>query len=170
VGRLVVDVSYAVLLEELFFSVSYIIVSSLLGFGVGIWTFHVLTTLDAAHPLPRPRLKEVLSSVKPPGDADQPSSSVEPPMTSSLLKNLNHFTTPTLPHLIALLCHTIPSFPSQNTSLIIIDSLSVLVASAYPRTLDIVPTARKVGNGKPVIFQIFFYSQLLWLTCLSTQT
>jgi hypothetical protein len=118
----------------------------------------VLMNLDAAHPLPGPRLKEVLSSVRPTGDVDQPSSSAESPMTSDLLKNLNRFTTPTLPHLIALLCHTNPSFPPQNTSLIIIDSLSVLVASAYPRTVDNIPTARKAGTGKPVIIHGFSLS------------
>jgi hypothetical protein len=100
-------------------------------------------------------LNDVLTSVKTAADVDQPLSPAEPPSVSGLLMNLSHFTTPTLPHLIALLCYTTPSFPSQNTSLIIIDSLSVLIASAYPRTLDKVFTARKVGTGKPVILYIF---------------
>jgi len=104
-------------------------------------------------------LKEVLSSFKATGGIDQSSAVADPPAASNLLENLVHFTAPTLTHLITLLCHTIPSFPSQNTSLIIIDSLAVLVASAYPKTLDNISTARKVGNGKPIILQIFYFSQ-----------
>jgi hypothetical protein len=103
-------------------------------------------------------LKEVLFSNKTTSGVDQPLTAAEMPAASDLLKNLVHFTTPTLAHLIALLCHTTPSFPAQNTSLIIIDSLSVLVASAYPRTLDNISTARNVGNGKPITLQIFTFS------------
>jgi hypothetical protein len=103
---------------------------------------------DAGHTLPGPRLTTVLSSPRLSNDQDVASSPVEPRSTTDLLGILTHFTTPTLPHLIALLCHTKASFPPQNTSLIVIDSLSTLITSAYPRTLDNFSTPRKPGAGK----------------------
>lgn len=53
-----------------------------------------------------------------------------------LLDKFHHFTCPTLPHLLALLTHPSPSFPPQNTSLIIVDSISALFAAAFPRAVD----------------------------------
>jgi hypothetical protein len=101
--------------------------------------------VDAAQPFPGPRLKEVLSCSLPSRDT---ASTADPPSTTDLLKNLTCFTTPTLPHLITLLCHTTPSFLHQDTSLIIIDSFSTLVASAYPRRLDTTSIAKKRGASK----------------------
>jgi hypothetical protein len=92
-------------------------------------------------------LTEVLSfAVKGLGQ-DGEASPADTPTVDHIVKNLIHFVTPTLPHFIALLCHPSPSFPSQNTNLIIIDSLSTLIASAYPKTIDNNSTPRKLGVG-----------------------
>ena len=50
------------------------------------------------------------------------------------LEKLNHFTTPTLPHLLALLAHQSSAFPPAGTTLIVIDSISTLFAMAFPKT------------------------------------
>lgn len=55
---------------------------------------------------------------------------------SELLEDFHHFDIPSLPHLLALLFHPSPDFPSPNTSLIIIDAVSVLFALAFPRSID----------------------------------
>ncbi len=104
--------------------------------------------LDGAHPLPNFRLREVMTSSRPSGAQDDAIKEASSRAPADLLKGLVHFTTPSLPHLIALLCHTTPAFPPQNTSLIVIDSLSALIASAYPRTLDNTMAPRKPGTGK----------------------
>ena len=63
----------------------------------------------------------------------QSARNVEP---DDCLDNFHHFTTPTLPHLLALLTHQAPSFPPQNTSLLVIDSISTLFALAFPKTTE----------------------------------
>ena len=91
---------------------------------------------DAAHGLVGPRLKEVVGGFRLPDNQDPPSS---PPLGRSmedLLDNLHHFTCPTLPHLLALLTHQSPSFPPEKTSLIIVDSISILFSTAFPRAVD----------------------------------
>ena len=67
------------------------------------------------------------------------------PLTSSppvaqliddLLKRLHHYAVPTLPHLLALICHPPTTFPPQGSSLVVIDGVSTLFASAFPDKLD----------------------------------
>lgn len=53
-----------------------------------------------------------------------------------LLDKFHHYTCPTLPHLLALLTHPSPSFPPENARLIIVDSISTLFATAFPRAVD----------------------------------
>jgi hypothetical protein len=64
-----------------------------------------------------------------------------------MLEKFTCFTTPTLPHLIALLCHPSPSFPPNNTALIIVDSFSTLITNTYPRTLDLPAATGKAQAG-----------------------
>lgn len=66
--------------------------------------------------------------------------------TTALLEQLTHFSTPTLPHLIALICHPQLHFPLPETRVIIIDSLSTLIANAYPRTQDNLSTPGKQSS------------------------
>ena len=50
------------------------------------------------------------------------------------LEAFHHFTTPTLPHLLALLSHPTLDFPPSNTGLIIVDDLSTLFSLSYPNS------------------------------------
>ena len=55
---------------------------------------------------------------------------------SGLLNCLHYFFTPTLPHLLALLAHPSPSFSPDKTSLIVVDAVSPLFATAFPRAVE----------------------------------
>ncbi|ATZ58055.1 hypothetical protein BCIN_15g05250 [Botrytis cinerea B05.10] len=68
---------------------------------------------------------------------------------TSNISNFNHFTTPTLSHLLALLTYTTQNFPPENTSLIIIDSFSTLIDSAFPRNAVSTSTPKKPGVPNP---------------------
>jgi len=72
--------------------------------------------IDGASKLPIPRLTSILSH----HDA-----------TASPLKQLTHYHTPTLAHLLALLSAPLP----PHTTLLIIDALSPLIEHAYPRNI-----------------------------------
>ena len=70
------------------------------------------------------------------------------PLTGSsqddkILNNICHYFAPTLPHLLALLAHPSPSFPSHNTSLIVIDAVSSLFNQAFPKVVDIAGSKEK---------------------------
>ena len=58
----------------------------------------------------------------------------DPVSADEYLKRFHHFTTPSLPHLLALLTHQSPFFPPTKTSLIVVDSISTLFAIAFPKT------------------------------------
>lgn len=76
------------------------------------------------------RFKDILSGVFTP--EEEPTS--DPASIDSYLEKFHHFTTPTLPHLLALLTHQSSSFPLTETSLIVIESISTLFALAFPKT------------------------------------
>ena len=110
--------------------------------------FHLLMAdmADASCQLVGPRLKEIIEHTQISGK--QPASSQS--VSQARLNNLYHFTTPTLPHLLALLTHQSTSFPPLNTSLIVIDSVSTLFALAFPRILenaDILQTPAKKSDA-----------------------
>ena len=96
----------------------------------------ILGGVDCSFPVVGSRLREILAA----------SMAAEPSQTTSsmeeLLDHLHHFVTPTLPHLLALLLHPSPNFPPDKTGLIVIDSLSTLFATAFPRATD-VPNAKQ---------------------------
>ena len=90
---------------------------------------------DAAYRVVGSRLSEFISGF-PSSPRQLAASSQSVDDTSALLDKFHHFTTPTLPHLLALLTHQSTSFPPQNVALIVIDSVSTLFALAFPKTLD----------------------------------
>ncbi|MCJ1434410.1 hypothetical protein MMC27_003778 [Xylographa pallens] len=71
-----------------------------------------------------------------PTDDDALPSSPSARSPSELLSRLHYFFTPTLPHLLALLAHPSPSFPPNETSLIVVDVVSPLFATAFPRAVE----------------------------------
>lgn len=114
-----------------------------------------LHILDAAHLLPGPRLLNILSSSI---ASRQPESASQQPSTSSMLRNLTHITAPTLPHLLALLGQKDSTFPTVGTALIIIDSLSTLINSAFPKSNNSTSTPRKSVVGASQSLSSFLYS------------
>ena len=54
-----------------------------------------------------------------------------PVSSSDLLDKFHHFKTPTLPHLMALLAHSTPTFPPEGTALLVVDSISTLFNQAF---------------------------------------
>lgn len=65
-----------------------------------------------------------------------PRSSPGAEPESKYLDAFHHFSTPTLPHLLALLTHPSNSFPPHDTRLLVVDSVSTLFASAFPKTTE----------------------------------
>lgn len=81
---------------------------------------------DGFHTVSIKRLRAIVGS-----DVDSDAETV-----SGQLEALAHYTCPSLAHFIALLCRPIDSCVPQNTSLIIVDSLSALVNHAFPKAPD----------------------------------
>lgn len=54
-----------------------------------------------------------------------------------LLHDFHHFTTPTLSHLLVLLAHSSDCFPPEGAGLMIVDCISSLFATAFPKVNDI---------------------------------
>ncbi|KAJ4294841.1 hypothetical protein N0V88_005077 [Collariella sp. IMI 366227] len=65
------------------------------------------------------------------------------------LDGFTHYTCPTLPHLIALLCRPNAACIPQGTSLVVVDSLSALVNHAFPRQPETKSFAGPKGNKGP---------------------
>lgn len=75
-------------------------------------------------------------------------------MTPSL-NDVIYFRTPTLPHLLALLMHPPKPFPPENTSLLILDSVSSLFPAYFPNAAEL---KSRLDQGK-----ITDKQQLQWL-------
>lgn len=73
------------------------------------------------------RLKDFL--VCPPREDSNADTSSE-----DHLNRFHHFVVPTLPHLLALLLHSPPSFPPKETSLLVVDSISAIFNHAFAQS------------------------------------
>ncbi|KAI9704731.1 MAG: hypothetical protein M1836_006511 [Candelina mexicana] len=104
----------------------------------------VIWVADAASSLVGPRFKEILLGFKLPDDREPPSSPPADRSMDDILSKFNYFTTPTLPHMLALLFHPSPEFPPSDTALIVIDSISTSFSNAFART-----TEDKPRTGQP---------------------
>ena len=93
------------------------------------------------------RLNDVLSGgMSTPTDAHGPTSSVlHSDKVSELLTRFHHFTAPTLPHLLALLMHPCPTFPPRGTSVIVVDPVSAVFATAFPKVGSKIEYTHKLG-------------------------
>lgn len=76
------------------------------------------------------RFKDILSNMH----MSEEEATSNPASIDSYLENFHHFATPTLPHLLALLIHPSSPFPPAETTLIVVDSISTLIALAFPKT------------------------------------
>lgn len=91
---------------------------------------------DAFHPVCFPRLTAVVGSTL---DDDG----------ASPLDRLAHFTCPSLPHFIALLCRPSPTCLPDGTIIVVIDAVSALLNQAFPKSVDS-RTIAKGNNGAGV--------------------
>ena len=94
---------------------------------------HLILTnrlLDTLAPLPRPRLKIMLQEAL--HSTDRPDTSVD-----ELIQNLIYFRAQSLPHLLALLMHPPKSFPPEDTSLLVVDSISGPFPSYFPNPTEL---------------------------------
>lgn len=89
---------------------------------------------DCSHPVTGSRLKDIILRETLPEDA-LPAPADQHHL-DEIFENLHHFTSPTLPHLLALLAHTSPSFPPPKTRLIVVDAVSSLFNLAFPKKAD----------------------------------
>ncbi|KAL2131266.1 hypothetical protein VTI74DRAFT_5321 [Chaetomium olivicolor] len=65
------------------------------------------------------------------------------------LDGFTHYTCPSLPHLIALLCRPTPACIPEGTSLVVVDSLSALVNHAFPKQPETKSFAGAKGGKGP---------------------
>ncbi|KAK4100293.1 P-loop containing nucleoside triphosphate hydrolase protein [Parathielavia hyrcaniae] len=91
--------------------------------------------VDGFHRLPIERLRAAVSTAD--GDAGVDH-----------LTGFTHYTCPSLPHLIALLCRPTASCIPQGAALIVIDSLSVLVNHAFPKLPETRPATDAIRGSK----------------------
>jgi len=87
----------------------------------------------------------MLSSYLPQDDEELPSSPPETRSLADLLGNFLHFQIHTLPHLLALILAPPNGFPPNGTSLVVIDSISSLFSSTFPRNSGM----NHGGDGMP---------------------
>ncbi|MCJ1414968.1 hypothetical protein MMC32_001298 [Xylographa parallela] len=92
--------------------------------------------IDSGKPIVGSRLEDVISNSTPRTEHDALPLSPSARSPSEPLTRLHYFFTPTLPHLLALLAHPSPSFPPDQTSLIVVDAVSPLFATAFPRAVE----------------------------------
>ncbi|KAG9231463.1 P-loop containing nucleoside triphosphate hydrolase protein [Amylocarpus encephaloides] len=107
--------------------------------------------VDASHPLPGLRFLNVIKSCV--NKAKDINSDQLPRLDSSLhlLNHLTHFSTPTLAHLLALFSQQTALHPPLKTSLIVIDSFTTLISTAFPRSAYITPIVPQNPNApKPI--------------------
>lgn len=93
-------------------------------------------TADTATPVVGERLEDILDGCIEKQKVDLDTDLGNHLTKEECLSRLTHYVAPTLPHLLALLFHTPESFPAKNVGLIVVDSISVPIDNAYPRTVD----------------------------------
>ena len=89
-------------------------------------------SIDSCSEIVGSRLKDILHGTFH-TDEDGKSNTVS---VEEYLERFHHFTTPSLPYLLALLTHQTSSFPPEETTLIVVDSISTLFALAFPKTTE----------------------------------
>lgn len=87
-----------------------------------------LELVDASSNVVASRLQNMILATMKNADPKGP-----PDTPDALLRNLHHYSTPSLPHLLALFMHAPALFPPQGTALVVIDDVSNVFDNAYPR-------------------------------------
>lgn len=78
-----------------------------------------------------------------------PSQVEDPPSTipDDPVKNLVYFRAQSLPHLLALLMHPPKGFPSDDTTLVVVDSISALFPSYFPNPSEVKSQLAQEGTS-----------------------
>jgi RecA/RadA recombinase len=99
---------------------------------------HGVVWIDTGAPLPGPRFKQIFAAYKPflIPTPDTPPSLPVPQPSEKMLNNVSYFNVPTLSHLLTLFLHPTPEFPPPRTSLIVIDNVSTVFATAFTHSAD----------------------------------
>jgi len=98
------------------------------------WRFSPLVYTDGFHGVSSERLRAISRSTTA-EDGDGKT-------TERHLELFTHYTCPSLPHLIALLCRPTASCVPKDTALVVVDALSALINHAFPK----VPDPRTAGD------------------------
>ncbi|KAL8699283.1 MAG: hypothetical protein Q9201_006090 [Fulgogasparrea decipioides] len=89
--------------------------------------------IDASYMLNSRRLKDLLINAFQ-QDKETTQAETSKPSLDDNMSRFHHFTVPTLPHLIALLVHSTPTFPPRDVNLLVIDSVSTLFTQAFAQS------------------------------------
>lgn len=92
-----------------------------------------VTWIDTSTRLPFDRLEQFLERSDKAQDVESSSSKDRSSAQGPRGQRFNHLYLNSLPHLLALLLHPPEDFPSENTSLLVIDDFSTLVMSGLPQ-------------------------------------
>lgn len=94
------------------------------------------TDQDTSSTLVNWRLQEILAGTSDGEDRTKLASPGAPPVQDEISNKMHHFVTPTLSHLFALLAGSTDVFPPQDTSLMVIDTISAIFALAFPKSIE----------------------------------
>lgn len=103
--------------------------------------------VDCGTSLVQKRLDDVLSA-NISADAEESLAAQSTPNIEQLGRNLTKYTTPTLPHLLALFLHPMHNFPPPDTALIVIDSISAVFDIAFHTTAASKPHSKRTDTEK----------------------
>ncbi|KAL6711070.1 hypothetical protein ACN47E_006945 [Coniothyrium glycines] len=95
---------------------------------------HVVWIDAACAPLVKRRLGNIFSGIA--STQVETSGPTSKPGIDEANRHFHYTATPTLAHLLALFMHSPATFPPNNTSLVVIDSIATLIDNAYPRNID----------------------------------
>ncbi|KAI0482192.1 P-loop containing nucleoside triphosphate hydrolase protein [Xylariaceae sp. FL0804] len=97
--------------------------------------------VDAFHPICHQRLQHMIHSSR----QSSPQATAAP-SAEQQLDNFVHYSTPTLAHLIGLVCRPAPASVPAGTSVVVIDTLSALLNHAFPKNLETRQTPKGPGT------------------------
>ena len=89
--------------------------------------------IDTGAPLPGPRFNEIFSAYQVLDGHDLPSSPPEPKNGDEVLDKICYFAPQTLAHLLVMFLHPTAKFPPAGASLIVVDNISALFTTSFPR-------------------------------------
>jgi hypothetical protein len=98
----------------------------------------LIILIDTGPPIPVPRVRELLHGLTR-STEDKPASSsrAKEVVEDDYMKRFIHLSVHSLPHLLALFLHPPTGFPPEDTSLLVVDSMSAPFLSYFPQTTEL---------------------------------